>query len=194
MEKQESGRQGYQGNRAYSRLCGMQVLFGRRTVLFSMDDVPPYVLWREVIKDYLDCTPRQLSEVIGFYPGEVAKLVPEISRSLGRFLSLCRLVLSRSRTDFSRLFRSLSPTFAKMRRCWLFLMICSGPIKLRCCCCIIWLMAFPKSPLLLLGAYRSTDIDDKHPLAPVLTELNREGLLQSTHVKRMSFDRYFRDD
>jgi hypothetical protein len=31
--------------------------------------------------------------------------------------------------------------------------------------------------LLLLGAYRTTDIDEKHPLTPVLTELNRERIL-----------------
>jgi len=39
-----------------------------------------------------------------------------------------------------------------------------------------------------LGAYRDTDIDERHPLSPVLTELNRERLLQSIPLKRMSFD------
>jgi predicted ATPase len=42
--------------------------------------------------------------------------------------------------------------------------------------------------LLLLGAYRDTDIDERHPLSPVLTELNRERLLQSIPLKRLSFD------
>jgi tetratricopeptide (TPR) repeat protein len=45
-----------------------------------------------------------------------------------------------------------------------------------------------KASLLLLGAYRDTDIDDRHPLSPVLTELNRERLLQPVALKRMSFD------
>jgi tetratricopeptide (TPR) repeat protein len=45
-----------------------------------------------------------------------------------------------------------------------------------------------REPLLLLGAYRDTDIDDRHPLSPVLTELNRERLLQSILLKRLSFD------
>jgi len=44
-----------------------------------------------------------------------------------------------------------------------------------------------KTPLLLLGAYRSTDIDDKHPLTPVLAELDRERLPDSIQLKRMSF-------
>jgi tetratricopeptide (TPR) repeat protein len=43
-----------------------------------------------------------------------------------------------------------------------------------------------RTPLLLLGAYRSTDIDDKHPLTPVLAELNRERLPQEILLKRMS--------
>ena len=58
---------------AYARLRGMQVLYGRCPALFRMDGVPPYVLWSEVIKDYLEvCTPEQLYRVIGFYPGEVS--------------------------------------------------------------------------------------------------------------------------
>jgi predicted ATPase len=45
-----------------------------------------------------------------------------------------------------------------------------------------------REPLLLLCAYRDTDVDEKHQLTPVLTELNRERLLQSAQLKRMSFD------
>jgi hypothetical protein len=76
---------------AYARLCGMQVLYGTCPALFRMDGVPPYVLWSEVIKDYLhSCTPEELFKVIGLYPGELFKLVPEIRHKLGgSFLSLC---------------------------------------------------------------------------------------------------------
>jgi serine/threonine protein kinase len=43
---------------AYARLRGMQVLYGRCPALFRMDGVPPYILWNEAIKDYLQvCTP-----------------------------------------------------------------------------------------------------------------------------------------
>jgi tetratricopeptide (TPR) repeat protein len=45
-----------------------------------------------------------------------------------------------------------------------------------------------RESLLLLGAYRETDIDERHPLPPVLRELNRERLLQSVPLKHMSFD------
>jgi hypothetical protein len=68
---------------AYARSRGVQVLYGRCPALFRMDGVPPYVLWKEVIKDYLEtCTPEQLYRVIGYYPAEVAKLVPEVSQKL----------------------------------------------------------------------------------------------------------------
>ncbi len=40
--------------RAYAHLRGMQVLYGRCPALFRMDGVPPYILWSEVIRDYLE--------------------------------------------------------------------------------------------------------------------------------------------
>jgi predicted ATPase len=49
---------------AYARSRGVQVLYGRCPALFRMDGVPPYILWKEVIKDYLEtCNPEQLYRV-----------------------------------------------------------------------------------------------------------------------------------
>jgi len=68
---------------AYARLHGVQVLYGRCPALFRMDGVPPYILWKEVVKDYLEtCTPEKLYRVIGDQPEEVSKLVPEIKKVL----------------------------------------------------------------------------------------------------------------
>lgn len=68
---------------AYARSQGMRVLYGRCPALFRMDGVPPYILWEEVIKDYLEvCTPEQLFRVIGSYPIEVSKLVPQLKQKL----------------------------------------------------------------------------------------------------------------
>jgi predicted ATPase len=70
--------------RAYANLKGMRVLCGRCPTLFRTDGVPPYVLWCEVIRDYLDNSSlEQLYRVIGFYPAEVAKLVRSLFRSSG---------------------------------------------------------------------------------------------------------------
>ena len=68
---------------AYARLRGMQVVYGRCPALFRMDGVPPYILWSEVIRNYLeDCNPEQLYRVVGYYPGEVCKLVPDLANRL----------------------------------------------------------------------------------------------------------------
>ena len=68
---------------AYSRARTVHVLYGRCPALFRMDGVPPFILWKEVIQDYLEtCTSEQLHRVIGYYPAEVAKLVPELNQKL----------------------------------------------------------------------------------------------------------------
>jgi len=68
---------------AYARLRGMRVLNGRYPALFTTNDIPPYVLWSEVIKQFAaTSTPEQVWRVIGLYPAEVCKVAPEISQKL----------------------------------------------------------------------------------------------------------------
>ncbi len=125
--------------RAYARSRGMQVLHGRCPALFRMGSVPPYVLWKEVIRDYMQvCTPEQLQSAVGYYPGEIYKIVPEIKQKLAAFSESPPLSPDLERIGFLRRFRSLSKTFPRPRHWWLFWMICSGAIRLRFCCCIIW--------------------------------------------------------
>ena len=174
---------------AYARLRGMQVLSGRCPVLFRMNGVPPYVLWKEVIKDYLEvCTPEQLDKVIGFYPDEVSKLVPELKLSLEAFPQSLPIDPEHAR---DRLFEAVSQFVTNISRDNALLVILDD---------LQWtdqssllLMHYLargvfKESLLLLGAYRDTYVDEQHPLSPVLTELNRERLLQSVPLKRLSFD------
>jgi len=174
---------------AYARLRGMQVLSGRCPALFRMDGVPPYVLWKEVIKNYLeDCAPQQLYRVIGFYPGEVCELVPELKQKLGAIPQSLPISAEHER---DRLFEAVSQFVTNISKETPLLVILDD---------LQWtdqssllLMHYLargvyKESLLLFGAYRDTDIDDRHPLTPVLTELNRERLLQSVLLKRMSFD------
>ncbi|NIQ05601.1 MAG: hypothetical protein GWO20_07715, partial [Candidatus Korarchaeota archaeon] len=44
-----------------------------------------------------------------------------------------------------------------------------------------------KESMLLLGAYRDTYVNEEHPLSSILSELNRERLLQTIVLKRLSF-------
>jgi tetratricopeptide (TPR) repeat protein/KaiC/GvpD/RAD55 family RecA-like ATPase len=172
---------------AYGRSRGVQVLYGRCPALFRMDGVPPYVIWKEVIKDYLEtCTLEHLDRVIGFYPAEVAKLVPEISQKLRTLPPSYQISPEQEQ---NRLFEAVSQFITNIAREAPLLVILddlqwTDPSSLL----LLHYLArgAQKTPLLLLGAYRSTDIDDKHPLTPVLAELNRERLPQEIQLKRMS--------
>ena len=173
--------------RAYARLRGMQVLYGRCPALFRMDGVPPYVLWSEVLRDYLETSsPEQLYRVVGFYPAEVAKLVPELKQ---RFAAIPQSLPISPEHERDRLFEAVSQFIINVSR--------EGPLLVvlddlqwtdQTSLLLMHYLArgIYKAPLLLLGAYRETDVDEKHPLTPVLTELNRERLLQSVSLKRMS--------
>ena len=174
---------------AYARLRGMQVLYGRCPALFKMDGVPPYILWSEVIKDYLhSCTPEQLYKVIGLYPGELFKLVPEIKQKLRVFPESLPISPEHGR---DRLFEAVSQLVTSIsKEAPLLIVLDDLQWTDQTSLLLLHYLArgVYREPLLLLGAYRDNDIDEKHPLTPVLTELNRERLLQSAQLKRMSFD------
>jgi len=174
---------------AYARLRGMQVFSGRCPALFRMDGVPPYVLWKEVIKDYLEvCTPEQLLRVIGFYPGEVSKLVPELKQKLGAIPQSLSISPEHER---DRLFEAVSQFVTNIsKEAPLLVVLDDLQWTDQSSLLLLHYLArgLYRESLLLLGAYRDTDIDERHPLPPVLTELNRERLLQSVQLKRMSFD------
>jgi tetratricopeptide (TPR) repeat protein/KaiC/GvpD/RAD55 family RecA-like ATPase len=171
----------------YARSRGVQVLYGRCPALFRMDGVPPYIIWKEVIKDYLgECTPEQLYRVIGYYPAEVAKLVPEIGQKLRTIPQSLQI---NPEQEQNRLFEAVSQFITNISQETALLVVLddlqwTDPSSLL----LLHYLArgVQKTPLLLLGAYRSTDVDDKHPLTPVLAELNRERLLQELQLKRMS--------
>ncbi|MGD0028626.1 MAG: tetratricopeptide repeat protein [Candidatus Bathyarchaeia archaeon] len=174
---------------AYAHLHGFQVLYGRCPALFRMDGVPPYVLWSEVIKDYLEtCSPEHLYKVIGFYPAEVAKLVPELGQKLG---TIPQSFPISPQQEQNRLFEAVSQFMTNISREAPLLIVLddlqwTDPSSLL----LLHYLArgLYRVPLLLLGAYRSTDIDPKHALTSVLTELNRERLLRSVQLKRMNFE------
>jgi predicted ATPase/KaiC/GvpD/RAD55 family RecA-like ATPase/lipopolysaccharide biosynthesis regulator YciM len=174
---------------AYARSRGVQVLYGRCPALFRMDGVPPYILWKEVIKEYLEaCTPEQLCRVIGYYPAEVAKLVPELSQKLR---SISQSFPISPEQEQNRLFEAVSQFITNISRETPLLVVLddlqwTDPSSLL----LLHYLArdVQKTPLLLLGAYRSTDIDSKHPLTPVLAELKRERLPQSVPLRRMSLE------
>jgi len=172
---------------AYARLRGMQVLYGRCPALFKMDGVPPYILWNEVIKDYLQtCTSEQLFKVIGYYPGEVCKLVPEVKQKLGTIQQSLPISPEHER---DRLFEAVSQFITNVsKEAPLLVVLDDLQWTDQSSLLLLHYLArgIQKESLLILGDYRDTDIDERHPLSPVLAELNRERLFQSVRLERMS--------
>jgi len=174
---------------AYARLRGMNVLYGRCPALLTMTGIPPYILWSEVIRDYLQASaPEQLYRVIGFYPAEVSKLVPELRQRLGAIPQSIQIDPEHER---DRLFEAVSQFITNVSKEAPLLVVLDD---------LQWtdqssllLMHYlargvSRERLLLVGAYRDSEVDEKHPLSPVLTELNRERLLQAVPLKRMSLN------
>lgn len=174
---------------AYARLRGMEVLSGRCPALIRLDGVPPYVLWKEVVKDYLEaCTSEQLHRVIGFYPSELCKLVPKIREKLDVIPQSLPISPNHER---DRLFEAVSQFITNVSR-EVPLLIVLDDLQWTDQSSLLLMhylaRGVRRESLLLLCAYRDTDIDERHPLSSVLTELNRERLLQSVPLKRLSFD------
>jgi len=174
---------------AYARLRSMQVLSGRCPALFRMDGVPPYILWNEVIKDYLQrCTPQQLYKAIGLYPSEVCRLVPQIKERLGTIPTSPPLS---PEDDRNRLFEGISQLITNIsKEAPLLVVLDDLQWTDQSSLLLLHYLArgVQKEPMLLLGTYRHTDIDEKHQLSSVLTELNRERLLQPIRLRRMSLN------
>jgi tetratricopeptide (TPR) repeat protein len=174
---------------AYAKSRGVQVLYGRCPALFRMDGVPPYTIWKEVIRDYLgECTPEQLQRVIGFYPAEIAKLVPEVGQKLR---SIPQSLPISPEQEQNRLFEAVSQFITSISSDTPLLVVIddlqwTDPSSLMLLHYLV--RGVQKTSLLLLGAYRSTDVDTKHPLTSVLAELKRESSPQIFPLKRMSLE------
>jgi len=174
---------------AYARLRGMRVLYGRCPALLTTEGIPPYILWGEAIRDYLEAsTPEQLYRVVGLYPGEVTKLVPELRQRLGAIPQSLPLDPEHER---DRLFEAVSQFVTNISKDAPLLVVLDD-LQWTDQASLLLLhyvaRGVHKEPLLLVGAYRDSEVDEKHPLSPVLTELNRERLLQSVPLKRMSLN------
>ncbi len=175
--------------RAYARSHGMQILYGRCPSLFRMNGVPPYSPWKEVIKDYIQVnTPEQLQRAVGYYPGEIYKIVPEIRQKLITFSESPPLSPEMER---DRLFEAVSQFVTNISK-MTPLMVVLDDLQWADESSLLLLHYLTRGVyrenLLLLGAYRDTEVEERHPLSPVLTELNRARLLQSAQLKRLSFD------
>jgi predicted ATPase/KaiC/GvpD/RAD55 family RecA-like ATPase len=175
--------------RPYACSRGMQLLYGRCPASFRMESTSPYVLWKEVIKDYVQvCTPEQLQRAVGYYPGEIYKIVPEIKKKLEVFSDSPPLSPELER---DRLFEAVSQFVENISKTAPLVLILDD---LQWCDSSSLLLlhylarGVYRDSLLLLGTYRDTEVEEKHALFPVLTDLKRSQLLQSARLNRFSLD------
>jgi tetratricopeptide (TPR) repeat protein len=174
---------------AYARLRGMRVLYGRCPALFRIDGVPPYMLWKEVIRDYMEtCTPEQLYRAVGFYPSEVSVLVPELKQKLGVLPQAFSIGPGQERDRLLEAVLQLVTNISKEAPLLVVLDDLQWTDQSSLLLMHYMARGIYNRPLLLFGAYRDTEVDEQHPLTPVTTELNRDRLLSSVHLERMSFD------
>ena len=149
--------------------------------------IPPYTLWQQIIKDYLELRPqRELSWIRQFCSPAIFELVPELGRKLG---VIPQSHVTKPEKGQDEVFGAVSQLVTEISRVTPLLVVLDD---------LQWAdnsslqlmrhMArhIQKEPLLLLGDYRDTDVDAENPLFPVLSALNRERLLRSIKLKRLT--------
>lgn len=171
----------------YAHLRGMKVLNGRYPSLFTTDGIPPYVLWSEVIKEYVTVsTPEQVWRVIGLYPAEVCKLVPEVKQKLVAVPQSAPISPEHER---HRVFEAVSQFITNISKETPLLVILDD-LQWADQSSLLLLHYLARGiqdePLVILCAHRESDINEKHPLSSILMELNRERSVRAISLKRMS--------
>ena len=174
--------------KSHANLRGMQILYGRCPALFKATGVSPYSLWKEIIKDYLQgCTPEELQRVIGYYPSEISKIIPEIKQKHILFSESPGLSPD---LEHDRLFEAVSQFLTNISKTAPLIVVLDD-LQWADTSSLLLLnylaRGIYRENLLFLGAYRDTEIETKHPLSQVLTDLNRARLLQCTQLKRFSY-------
>jgi len=175
--------------RPHAQSNGMQILYGRCPSLFTIGSIPPYVLWREVIRDYLQiCTPEQLQSIVIAYPSEICKIVPELKQKLKEIPESPPLSPEQ---EHDRLFEAVSQFIENISRI-MPLVVLLDDLQW-CDLSSLQLLHYLargiyRDSILLLGAYRDTDVDETHPLFPLLSDLKRSQQLQSIRLNRLSLD------
>lgn len=173
----------------YARSRGMQTFYGRCPALFKMNGVTPYSPWREIIKNCMQIsTPEQLQKAVGYYPGEIFKIVPEIKQKLITFSESPPLSPDMER---DRLFEAVSQFILNISKTSP-LVVALDDLQWADSSSLMLLhyvaRGIQSENILLIGAYRDTEIEENQTLTSVLAELNRARIGQRAQLKRLSPD------
>jgi tetratricopeptide (TPR) repeat protein len=151
------------------------VLFGR----CDEDLAVPYQPFVEALRTYAhNCTPADLETQIGPFGGDVARLVPEVEQMVPRMPDPLR---ADAETERYRLFEAIAA--------FLDGVAATAPVVLllddlhwaaKPTLLMLRHLARPANdtPLLIVGTYRDTELDRRHPLAEMLADLRRDQAVE----------------
>jgi class 3 adenylate cyclase len=162
---------------------GAIVLFGR----CDEDPLVPYQPFVEALRFYAaNVSVIELQAQTGDCAADLARLVPEIADRLG---GVDTNPATDPETERLRLFRAVSRLLNEAAKTAPLLMVLDD---------LHWadrptlallkhvLRDSERAPVLVLGTYRDTDLDRKHPLAETLADLRRERLYARVQLKGLS--------
>ena len=171
----------------YAQLRGMKILHGRYPTLFTKSGVPPYVIWREVIKDYLTtASSEKIQQVIGSYPAQVIRLVPQIEKKLASIPQSVPIIPEHEQYRF---FEAVSQLLANISRDTPLIVLLedlqwadqSSLLLLH-----YLVRGIQNEPFLIIGTYRDSEVSEKHVLSSITMELRREKLIENIVLRRLS--------
>jgi tetratricopeptide (TPR) repeat protein len=154
---------------------GTTVLFGR----CDEDLAVPYQPFVEALRAYVhDCTPADLEAQIGPFGGDVARLVPDVAQMVP---GLPEPLRADAETERYRLFEAIAA--------FLDGVAATAPVVLllddlhwaaKPTLLMLRHLARPANdtPLLIVGTYRDTELDRRHPLAEMLADLRRDRAVE----------------
>ncbi|MDP9326511.1 MAG: AAA family ATPase, partial [Candidatus Dormibacteraeota bacterium] len=189
-----AGEPGIGKTRLCSEFCGVihqegaQVLYGRA----DEDGVVPYQPFVESIGEMLrGIRGKTLLRMEELFPGagpELARLVPELEAKLP---SRAAAELVDAETERYRLFESVTSVLAAVADRWPMALVLDD-LHWADRPSLLLLRHLARSPrlarLLILGTYRETDLDRRHPLSEALGDFRREHGYERVLLRGLSAD------
>lgn len=150
------------------------------------ETTPPYSYWAEAARQYLrDLPPPALYKLCGNDTAEIVKLLPELAERLGTVPSASGGDPDQDRLRFYEGIATIFQNISKQTPILLFFddLQWADPSSLR----LVQHVArrLQGYRIVLLGAYRDTDLDENRALHDLVLELSRQRLATTVALKRL---------
>ncbi|HEY3096345.1 MAG TPA: AAA family ATPase [Acidimicrobiia bacterium] len=166
------------GRRAHAE--GATVLFGRCDEELAV----PYQPFVEALRTYVhECTPADLEGQIGPLGGDVARLVPELTDMVP---GLSEPLHADAETERYRLFEAIA-TFLDGAAANAPVVLLLDDLHWAAKPTLLMLRHLVRTPndvpLFIIGTYRDTELDRRHPLAEMLADLRRDDAVERVALR-----------